>query len=110
MAVVVLAGLAGLAGPALAQDRAKTKEIVVGFGAEPRTIRHPDVDPDVEKLALTLVLVRHFDHHAARHDRLEKSLELVGLFADMRLERVGMFNVAKRDLQGCFHVRILPFG
>jgi peptide/nickel transport system substrate-binding protein len=38
--VVVLAGavLAGLAAPALAQDRVKTKEIAVGLGAEPRTM------------------------------------------------------------------------
>ena len=38
MVVLAVAVLAGLAGPALAQDRAKTKEIVVGLGAEPRTM------------------------------------------------------------------------
>jgi len=40
LAVAVLAAvtLAGLAAPALAQDRVKTKEIVVGLGAEPRTM------------------------------------------------------------------------
>ena len=38
MVVLAVAALAGLAGPALAQDRVKTKEIVVGLGAEPRTM------------------------------------------------------------------------
>ena len=39
--LAVLAALAGLtltAAPAAAQDRAKTKEIVVAFAAEPRTL------------------------------------------------------------------------
>jgi peptide/nickel transport system substrate-binding protein len=38
VAVVALATLTGLAAPAVAQDRAKTKEVVVGLGAEPRTM------------------------------------------------------------------------
>src|SRR2546429_1662328 len=37
LALAVALGLAG-AGAALAQDRARTKEIVIGLGAEPRTM------------------------------------------------------------------------
>jgi peptide/nickel transport system substrate-binding protein len=35
---VLVVVLAGLAAPAVAQDRVKTKEVVVGLGAEPRTL------------------------------------------------------------------------
>jgi hypothetical protein len=69
--------------------------------------RHPDVDAHVEGLALILVLVRHFNHHPAGHDRFEKGFEFPGLFADVCLDCVGMLNVAKRDLQGCLHLVIL---
>src|SRR3989442_4185718 len=37
LALAVALGLAG-AGAALAQDRARTKEVVIGLGAEPRTM------------------------------------------------------------------------
>jgi len=37
-ALVLVAAVAGLAAPAAAQDRVKIKEIVVGLGAEPRTM------------------------------------------------------------------------
>jgi peptide/nickel transport system substrate-binding protein len=35
---LLVAAVAGLAAPVLAQDRVKTKEVVVGLGAEPRTM------------------------------------------------------------------------
>jgi hypothetical protein len=69
--------------------------------------RHADVDAYVEGLALMLVLVRHFDHDPARHDGLEESLEFLGLVADMRLNRIGMFDVTKSDLQWGFHLVLL---
>src|SRR4029453_14177776 len=36
--LALVAGLTGLAVPAFAQDRVRTKEVVVGLGAEPRTM------------------------------------------------------------------------
>ena len=38
LAVLTVVAVAGFATAAFAQDRAKTKEIVVGLGAEPRTL------------------------------------------------------------------------
>src|SRR5574340_1179351 len=65
---------------------------------------HADGDAHVEEFALILVLVRHFHHHPAGHDRLEKRLQLLHSFADMRLNGIGAIDIAKRDLQGWFHL------
>jgi len=72
--------------------------------------RHADVDAHVEEFSLMLVLVRHFHHHPAGHDGLEEGLQFLGLVADMRLEGIGMLDIAKRDLQRRFHLVVLPFG
>jgi hypothetical protein len=69
--------------------------------------RHTDIDAHIEDLALMLVLMRHFHHDPARHDRLEEGLEFLGLVTDMRLKRIRTFDVTKGDLQWGFHLVLL---
>lgn len=68
---------------------------------------HLDFHPDVEQLALVLVLVRHFDDDMAAHDVRIELFEFVDSLADMGVDRLGFRNVSRGDLQRPLH-DVLP--
>jgi hypothetical protein len=62
------------------------------------TARHGYIDPDVKQVALMVMTMRRFYHHAAGHDPVMKLIELGGFLANIRLECFGMKIIAKRNL------------
>jgi len=66
-----------------------------------------EVDADPEQIALKAPRMPAFDDNTARHDTIEKPLELLGAFADARRDRVRGIHVPEGDLKGNLH-RIFP--
>jgi len=62
-------------------------------------VRHVDIDSDLVKVTLMLVMMFRFDRNPATDDVLAVLFEFCGLLTNSRLDGVGMRNTPKRDLK-----------
>jgi len=62
-------------------------------------VRNADIDSDLVKVTLMLVMMFRFDCNPATDDVLAVLFEFSGLLTNSRLDGVGMRNTPKRDLK-----------
>jgi hypothetical protein len=72
--------------------------VVVRLCHHQLTVRHGEIDANLEQPALVMMGVRRLHHHAAAHDMVIVLLELGGLVADAHLHGLGRLHVAEGDL------------
>ena len=70
---------------------------------------HAQLDAHVEQLALAVPTLGRFDYDPAAGQMVEVLLQLFGLLAHPRLDRLGAVHVAETDLQWNVHWRSLLF-